>query len=76
MGKKTERVNTFRVYVRVIQEDRRNKYKLLFVDPYHLAIPSVHRNKASWQVSTENFSRFKYCEHQIRDLLADDKKAP
>lgn len=69
-GKKTEIVNMFRVYLRVTENNRGKMiYKLIFVDPYHLAIPSSHNGKPAQIMQQQTFSQYRYCGEHLEILI-------
>lgn len=66
VGKKKERMNAFRVYLKITDE---NTYHLLFVDPYHLVIPSNHNGHNRDIVRQRTFDKYKYYKEDLHKLL-------
>lgn len=71
IGKKVEDMNAFRVYLKIIEINEKNSYKLLFIDPYHLAIPSDHDGKPAKTVREQKFNQYKYCQAHISVFLSE-----
>lgn len=66
IGKKKERMNAFRVYLKITED---KIYHLIFVDPYHLAIPSNHNGNNREMVKQRTFDMYKYNRESLHSLL-------
>lgn len=66
IGKKEEYIDAFRVYLKITDD---NRYYMIFIDPYHLAIPSWHNGKSPEVVRQQTFRQYSYYKNHIYDLL-------
>lgn len=69
IGKKVEKMNAFRVYLKIVNVDGKNIHKLIFIDPYHLAIPGPYDGKPANTIKEQKFNQYKYCNQDLIALL-------